>query len=588
VPGEVVVTFRTGTSGAHARTLHARVALGSVGRVRGLASQVVTLAPGVSPAVAVRRYERFPSVVAAEPNRIATPLAVPADPRFDQQWSMQNTGQPHRITEYGLDPVTSLAGLPDRDIDATDAWDVTLGSADVVVAVIDSGVELNHPDLAGAMWENELERDGVAGVDDDGNGYVDDVHGYDFRGDDGDPTPPSTLNASHGTHVAGIIAAQHDGNGVAGVCPGCRIMALRFDYSLGQELEAIAYAVANGADIINMSFGGGVWSPGERAAIADAGAAGVLTVASAGNSSADNDIAFYPDGSHDFAPAFPTSYDLPTILSVAASDDHDRYGALSECGPASLARWRCSFTSWGNASVDVAAPGVDILSDVATGGVFGDLDVWDGTSMAAPHVTGIAGLVKSANPGYTALDLKNAIMNSVDQPASLDVVTRWAQVVDLPTAALDGDFTRTQGRVNAMAALTGSTDDATPLVDGTIEGAVALGSATTRRGRVTWPADVNDVYRKDLKKGHRYEIELDGPANADLDLWVWSPSADEIFQFTEGCFRRRGACPAVRAVSASSSADERVVFRVRKSATYAIQVNGWYSSGAYTLRIRPA
>ena len=123
------------------------------------------------------------------------------------------------------------------------------------------------------------------------------------------------------------------------------ILALRFDFSLGQELEAIAYAVDNGADVINMSFGGAVWSPAERAAIAAAGDAGVLTVASAGNSSADNDMAFYPSGSDDVAPSFPTSYDLPTILSVAASDDRDRYGAVSECGPAGLARWRCSFTS---------------------------------------------------------------------------------------------------------------------------------------------------------------------------------------------------------------------------------------------------
>src|SRR5947208_14238575 len=238
-----------------------------------------------------------------------------------------------------------------------------------------------------------------------------------------------SIDNSHGTHVAGIIAAeQENGEGISGVCPGCRIMALRIgtatSITLGNELKAINYAIRNHADVINLSLGDPVWSKAERAAIARAGKAGILVVVAAGNSSMDNDIDFYehPNGQPpSWAPSYPASYTLNNILSVAASNDRDQYGYVSQCQGV-IPLWECAFTSWGHDSVDVAAPGVDILSTLKMGqsqGTNPNYEYFDGTSMAAPMVAGIAGLVRSEHPLYPAVQIKNAIMHSVHHPAAL-------------------------------------------------------------------------------------------------------------------------------------------------------------------------
>jgi subtilisin family serine protease len=159
------------------------------------------------------------------------------------------------MTETGDSPQELTHGSSGADVDAPFAWLNATPGDDVIVAVLDTGVDVDHPDLVDSMWVNQLEQSGLPDVDDDGNGYVDDINGWDFRGDDPNPSPGTSLIGSHGTPVAGIVAAQR-GNaiGIAGVCGSCRIMALRFDLSLGQEIDAIEYAAANGADVINMSF----------------------------------------------------------------------------------------------------------------------------------------------------------------------------------------------------------------------------------------------------------------------------------------------------------------------------------------------
>jgi subtilisin family serine protease len=581
-PGRLVVTFESGTTAAQKRAIHRDLGGRVTDRGRSPAFDVVDLPPGLSPLAAIRRYQADPRVLSAEPDRLAVPTQIPDDTHFAKQWGLHNTGQLHRITGSNQ----QLRGAVDSDVDASEGWDAETPGTDVVVAVLDNGVDVDHPDLANSMWVNPAEQSGTLGVDDDGNGYVDDLNGWDFQGNDPNPSPGTALVGSHGTHVAGIIAAERaNATGIAGVCGSCRIMALRFDFSLGQEVEAIQYAVANGADVINMSFGSRVWSPAERAAILAAGNAGVLTVAAAGNFSSDNDIPFYPRGS--FAPAFPASYNLPTILSVAASNHRDQYALGSNCDLSPTPRWRCAFTSWGRDSVDVAAPGVDIVSTV-TPGAGGDVgpgyQVWDGTSMAAPLVAGIAGAVKHEDPAYGPVDLKNAVMNSVDHPAPLKLLTSWADITGVPKTPIQGRFTRTQGRVNAVDALSAPITNATPLTDGNIGGTKPL--ARSVRGRVSWPSDVNDVYRRRFVAGNRYRITLNGPAGKDMDLWVWSPSAKEIHQFTAGCFRRRGPCPALKAVSGSLDADEQVTFRVANTGTFFIQVQAWYSGGGYTLSVR--
>jgi subtilisin family serine protease len=594
VPGEIVVTWRRGARPAERRALASRLGARTLGGTSPVAVDVVRVPAGRSVAAAIGTLSRSPLVLHAEPNRIATIAGIPTDPLFGQQWALHNTAQVHEIVDVGL-PGSTSRGKANADVNAPQAWDAQSVHSPVTVAVVDTGVDLAHPDLDGALWVNPVEQAGVPGIDDDGNGFVDDVHGYDFGNGDGNPTPTNGLTNSHGTHVAGIIAAeQGDGFGIAGVCPDCRIMALRLGpanaLSLGAEVQAINYAVDNGADVINLSLGSPVWSPSERAAIDRAGRNGVLVVISAGNSSSDNDTQFYASDTAHFvaaqAPSYPATYTMRNILAVAASNDRDQYGYASDCRNR-VPLWRCGFTSWGHDSVDVAAPGVDIVSTVKQGegpGSHPNHAVFDGTSMAAPMVAGIAGLVLSEHPGFSPVNVKNAIMNSAASPASLKLYDSWADEVDLPKRALAGRFTRTQGRVNALAALDGSIANATPRTDGNIDGARSI--ATRRSGAVTWPADVNDVFRKRLTRGTRYEVELNGPRGRDLDLWVWRPGTKEIFQFTSGCFRPRGACPALQAASVRLSADERVVFRAPKTGVFFVQVNGWYSGGHYTLRIR--
>ncbi|MEB3357297.1 MAG: S8 family peptidase [Synechococcales bacterium] len=328
-----------------------------------------------------------------QPNYTLSVQTTPfQDPGLPKLWGLDNQGQ--------------QGGNPDADIDAPEAWEISTG-AGVVVAVIDSGVDYTHPDLAANLWVNPGE---IAnnGIDDDGNGYVDDVHGYDFANNDGDPMDDN----GHGTHVAGTIAAVGNNNqGIVGVAPNAQIMALKFLAADGSgstfdAIQAVEYAVLMGADITNNSWGGGAFSRALSDAIATAGNAGQLFVAAAGNSQNNND-AFL---------SFPASYSLDAVISVAASTRQDRLAA---------------FSNFGQMTVDLAAPGDGIYSTLP-GGQYGTLS---GTSMAAPHVAGVAALVWAADPSLTALEVKQRILDHVDLLPALTPVTL------------------TGGRLNAYAAL---------------------------------------------------------------------------------------------------------------------------------------
>jgi subtilisin family serine protease len=593
VPRRLVVVWRAGAASAAERSLTARVGTTRIAPTRGLGVDVVRVPRGRSVDAAIRRLRRSPLVRSVEPDRVAT--VATTDPEFDQQWSLDNQATPHGISRYqGLTGTTSTGKL-DADVDAPEAWAAQTVNDPVVVAVLDTGVDLTHPDLTDALWTNPGENITPNGVDDDGNGFIDDIHGYDFFGDDGDPTPANKIENSHGTHVSGIVAATpNNSEGIAGVCPDCQIMALRLgtatSLTLGNELKAIDYAIANGADVINMSFGSAVWSGQERSAIAKAGRHGILVVIAAGNASSDNDIELYAQDNQHItvaeAPAYPASYTLSNILAVAATNDRDQYAYLSQCRTSGIPLWECGFTSWGHDSVDVAAPGVDILSTVKQGQGPGSSDYafFDGTSMATPLVAGIAGLVLSENPGYTPTQVKNAIMHSVDHPSNFFLYDSWADVVGVGKK-LTGKFTRTHGRVNALAALDASPTNATPKTDGNINGARSIKGKRT--GTVSWPADANDVFHKRLTKGSTYRVVLNGPKGKDFDLWVWRPGTREIFQFTSKCFATNlQTCPSLQAFSAGKTADEAVTFKAPKTGVFYLQVNGWYSGGSYVLTIK--
>lgn len=575
VPGELIVTFDADATRSDRRDTASQIAPGDVETLApGLA--LVDLGPGASDADELRAIdalEASPAVESVEPNLVRPPHLIPNDPRFDELWGLRNTGQNHPITDP---PPANAAGSPDADIDADDAWDTQTGSNGTVLAVIDNGVDLGHPDLDGSLWINVAEAGGTTGVDDDANGYVDDVNGYDFKGDDGNPSPGSGSAAGHGTHVAGTIGAEMDNNvGVAGVCPDCRIMVLKFGYDVATELEAIQYAIDNGASVINASYGGPIWSASERTRIQQAGAAGILFVASAGNALGNND-SFMPTRRGIASPSFPATYTLSNIMSVAASNHRDAYAYFTGCAQ-DFPKWRCQFSNYGQESVDVAAPGVDVLSTWPTAD--GSYETINGTSMASPHVVGVAGLVMSEHPGYSPEDVKNAIMNGSDRPSSLDRLY-------VRGGTLTGPMTRTTGRINADAALTASTTDATPATDGQIEGAVHI--SRTKRGRVGWPGDVNDVFRKSLKRHKKYRATLVFGKHQDIDLWLLEPGTLEILQLQNGCFRRHGSCPVASFRGVTTDNPEVVTFRARGSGAHFFQVASFISRDRYKLTIKRA
>src|ERR1700682_4093339 len=342
-------------------------------------------------------------VLYAEPNFMRYKEAVPNDPRYAEQWSLKNTGQ--------------SGGFAGLDIKAEQAWDITTGSRNVVVGIVDEGIDINHPDLHDNIWTNPGEIPGN-GIDDDGDGYVDDVHGWDFVHNDNTvfdyalPTYPPPAKYSqdmddHGTHVAGTIGASGNNSvGVAGVNWQVSLMPLKFlgpnGGSSADLLKALAYAkmmrdlwVSSGGTrganlrILNNSYGGTGFSQAELDAIRALANSGILFVVAAGNDGRNNDL----------FPVYPANYISPNVISVAASD---RTGQ-----PA-------SFTNLGDATVHTIAPGVSILSTTPDG----TYSSFSGTSMAAPHVSGTAALVCAAYPDISMRRLRAALLYSGRSPTT--------------------------------------------------------------------------------------------------------------------------------------------------------------------------
>jgi subtilisin family serine protease len=288
---------------------------------------------------------------------------APRDPEFSKLWGLINTGSNEPV-RGGMSGAQGVAGA---DINALQAWEITKGSQQVVIAVIDTGIDHRHPDLAANMWINAGEIPGN-GIDDDGNGFIDDVYGYDFANNDGDPMD----GHSHGTHCAGTIGAVHDnGQGVAGVMANVKMMGIKFltdsgSGSTANAIKSIDYATQMNVDLMSNSWGGGGFSQALMDSIVAAKNAGILFVAAAGNSSTNNDS----------KPHYPSNYEVDNVISVAAHGHDDQ-----------LAKFSC----FGKKTVHVAAPGKNILSTVKNGGY----DVYSGTSMATPHVSGILGLLLS-------------------------------------------------------------------------------------------------------------------------------------------------------------------------------------------------
>jgi|GEM_PF-3430002 len=346
---------------------------------------------------ACETLRKNPNVRYAEPDFMITLSRVPNDPNLPLLWGMQNTGQ----------TVNGDEGTAGIDIRAPQAWQVWTGDPSFRIAVIDSGVNYTHPDLAANVWTNPGEIPGN-GIDDDGNGYVDDIHGYDFLNRDGDPMDDN----GHGSHVSGTIGAVGDnGIGVVGVNWQCKIVGLKFLGAGGSgpvsaAIEGLQYAIYNNIRVSNNSWGSTAFSTALRDTIQAAGNAGHLFVAAAGNSSADNDI----------LPHYPAAYDLDNIISVAAINNDGRLAG---------------FSNYGAVSVDLAAPGVQVYSTMLASN-YGYLN---GTSMATPHVTGVAGLIMSRVPSWTWQQVRDQILSTA-----------------IPSVFLTGRMV-TGGWINAQAAV---------------------------------------------------------------------------------------------------------------------------------------
>jgi subtilisin family serine protease len=347
----------------------------------------------------IERLRNTPLVLSAMPNAVVTGDLLPDDPLFPNQWGLKNTG-----LFGGTNPWV--------DIGMEEVWDTVTGSPPLIIAVIDSGVDYTHPDLTANMWTNPGEIPGNS-IDDDGNGFIDDVHGYDFFNDDGDPFD----DHFHGTHVAGILGAVgNNGLGVTGVNWSARIMAVKF---LGDEatgtiaggIAAIEYAVANGARVLNNSWSTFGPLPSLFSAVLDSDAAGTVFVAAAGNDGFNNDI----------AGTKPASFDVPNIVSVASITPDD---ALSD------------FSSFGAVTVDLGAPGSTILSTFPTWWFAGDDDyaAIDGTSMATPHVAGLAALLWAHAPQLSHRQVVQALLQGVVAKDYLNGITVTGGVLNAPNS----------------------------------------------------------------------------------------------------------------------------------------------------------
>ncbi|MDP8202909.1 MAG: S8 family serine peptidase, partial [Candidatus Tenebribacter mawsonii] len=357
--------------------------------------KVDTLLPGYNLIKIIDSLNTNPYVEYAEPNYILRADIIPNDPSFGDQWALNNTGQND--------------GTPDADIDAPESWDITTGDTNIVVGVIDSGIDYEHEDLEDNIWTNwdEIPDNGI---DDDNNGYIDDIHGWDFYNNDDDPMD----DFGHGTHVAGTIGAvSNNGIGVTGVAWDVRMMALKFLGSDGSgptsgAVSAIIYGTANGVKLTNNSWGGGEYSQTLYDAIASADTAGILFIASAGNDAKDNDA----------NPTYPSCYDLENIISIASTDRND---SLS------------TFSNWGLSTVDIAAPGSSILSTEPNN----QYGYKSGTSMAAPNVSGGIVLAWAQFPGFSSHQIIHQILGGSDQKENLDGLMNSGSRLNIYNAVVD-------------------------------------------------------------------------------------------------------------------------------------------------------
>jgi thermitase len=387
VPGEFIVkikhqAFKSQSLESLSQALNAKVKT----NIKNLDILVVQRPTIETESYAISALKSNAMVEIAEPNYVYRIVKTPNDPMLLNLWGLKNTGQ------LDSEKQTGIAGM---DIDAEKAWDLETGNKNAIIAVIDTGIDYTHSDLKDNMWTNSAEANGKPGVDDDGNGIIDDIYGANFV-DDAKPTGQPMDDHGHGSHCTGTIAGRgNDGAGIVGVNWNARVMALKFlsaegSGTLAGALKAIDYATQKGAKVMSNSWGGGGFSQTLLDSIERANAAGAVFIAAAGNDSSNNDT----------YPSYPASYDVDNVVSVAAIDNRGKIA---------------SFSNFGKKTVHVAAPGVNVFSSI-TGGKY---DSWSGTSMATPHVSGVAALLVAREPALSPIEIRNRIMQTVKPVSGL-------------------------------------------------------------------------------------------------------------------------------------------------------------------------
>ena len=339
-----------------------------------------------------------PNVEYIEPNYIVSIIGnkaktpgLPTNSDFKKQWPLYNG------TKKG------------EDINAIKAWTISQGSKSVKIAVIDTGVDYTHPNLKNQIDVNMAEFNGKPGVDDDANGFVDDIYGYNFSAKTGDPMD----GHGHGSHCAGVIGAEHNGKGIVGVMSDVKILPVKFlsDDGSGETIDAISaidFAIKRGANVMSNSWGGGEKEQSLLDAITAAEKAGITFVAAAGNDYSDNDQ----------TPSYPASYDLDNVVSV---------GAFTIQGD------KADFSNYGATTVHVFAPGENVYSTVNKGGY----ETMSGTSMATPHVSGVVGLMLSKDPGLTPAQIRERIVRTSTQTSALKGVSQSNGRIDAYRALMN-------------------------------------------------------------------------------------------------------------------------------------------------------
>lgn len=375
VPGELLVKFKSNTTAEETSFVLQNIQ-GKLKKELKLTGIQLVDVPVNTVKKAIRQLKLNPLIEFAEPNYLRYLDTYPDDLQFNDMWGLDNVGQ--------------TGGTINADINAPESWDITTGNPAMVVAVLDSGADMEHEDLAANIWTNPGEIP-ENGIDDDGNGYIDDIHGWDFAYNENDPSDTDTICGGHGTHTAGTIGAVgNNGIGVTGINWDVQIMPLKIfkktlfifcSTSSANIVEAIQYATNMGVRISNNSYGGGPFSQAEYDAIQ---ASDMVFVAAAGNEGVNNDT----------TPSYPANYNLDNIIAVAATDHNDNLAVFSNFGT----------------SVDIAAPGVDILSTIP----YDSYDFFDGTSMASPHVAGAAALLLGFDSTLTTREAKWDLLQGAD------------------------------------------------------------------------------------------------------------------------------------------------------------------------------